>query len=133
MLAICERLGIIGDSFTCKTNTMSLMSYPDKRIERAETAPATNMCTIPLETRMLEDGVNSGTVHACIDGIMSTTNQPMIDPVVARLALMKPGERYVLSSCNGSTVVIERASVGRVGRIVRESRNGFSVMCSITF
>ncbi len=68
-----------------------------------------------------------------VESGMATTKQTQINPTAKELAFMKPGQRRVMSESNGFTVVLERASSGRVGRIVRESSNGFVVLQSIKF
>lgn len=45
-------------------------------------------------------------------------------------ASLLPGRSVVLSACNGIRVIAERSGDGATLRIVRESRDGFVVLCS---
>jgi hypothetical protein len=49
------------------------------------------------------------------------------------LAVMKPGQKKMVSKMNGKRVFLERATVGRKGRLVRESADGFQVLQTINF
>lgn len=49
------------------------------------------------------------------------------------LARMSPGERVEILRTTEECIILERASTGRTGRIVRESSKGFNVIKSFTF
>ena len=64
--------------------------------------------------------------------VMNSATQT-IDSTTMTLAFMSPGAQKVLSDVDGVRVVLERSSVGRTGRVVRESAKGFQVLKSFTF